>query len=115
MITLLVTGGRDYRDRQKVFETLDHYYTKIAKFHLIHGNAEGADMISALWAQERGVSVKAYPADWGRFKRRAGPIRNHEMLQEGKPDIVIAFPGGSGTAHMKEIARKAGVEVREIE
>lgn len=113
MKTILVCGGRNYADRAKVFKELN----AIKKpFHLIHGNAEGADMIAALWADQfgEGITVKAYPANWARWKRRAGPIRNWEMLQEGKPDLVIAFPGGTGTNHMKTIARDAGIEVREV-
>jgi hypothetical protein len=44
---------------------------------------------------------------------KAGPIRKQQMLDEGKPDLVVAFPGGRGTAHMVRIARAAGIEVIE--
>lgn len=60
------------------------------------------------------VPVIVYHADWNAHGRSAGPIRNAKMLAEGKPDLVVAFPGGKGTAHMVGIARKAGVPVVEM-
>jgi hypothetical protein len=52
-------------------------------------------------------------ADWKRFGRAAGPMRNERMLKEGRPDLVIAFPGRTGTAGMKALAREAGVMIIE--
>ena len=51
------------------------------------------------------------PADWKQYGRGAGPIRNREMLQYSEPDIVVAFPGGAGTADMIRAARTAGYPV----
>jgi hypothetical protein len=53
-------------------------------------------------------------ADWAGLGRKAGPLRNERMLHEGKPQLVVAAPGGRGTSHMTHIAREAGVEVIEI-
>lgn len=53
-------------------------------------------------------------ADWEDLGRKAGPIRNQRMLDDGRPELVVAFPGGPGTAHMCRIAREAGVEVIEV-
>jgi acyl-CoA synthetase (NDP forming) len=58
--------------------------------------------------------VTSFPANWKKHGKSAGPIRNQLMLDVGKPDLVIAFPGGSGTADMIRRARKAGVPVKEI-
>jgi hypothetical protein len=58
--------------------------------------------------------VETYEADWESHGRAAGPIRNAKMLIEGKPDYVIAFPGGYGTLDMKKKAIKAGLEVRDV-
>lgn len=67
-------------------------------------------------AQSQGYTVESYPADWKRYGRAAGPIRNRQMLEEGKPDLIIAFHSNlaesRGTANMVKIARKAGIEVR---
>jgi hypothetical protein len=63
------------------------------------------------WAIEAGIPVKPYPADWRLHGRAAGPIRNTLMLVEGRPDLVVAFPGGQGTADMTKKALRAGVKV----
>jgi UDP-N-acetylmuramoylalanine-D-glutamate ligase len=60
------------------------------------------------------IPVETYEADWDTHGKAAGPIRNKRMLDEGKPDLVVAFPGGRGTANMISQARKAGVEVIEV-
>jgi hypothetical protein len=66
-------------------------------------------------AKQAGLSIEVYPADWKKHGRSAGPIRNQHMLDVGKPNLVIAFPGGRGTADMMKRAEKAGIEVRRIE
>lgn len=108
---VLVCGGRGYEDRVSLFKVLDaaHYANPIEC--LIHGAARGADSLAADWALDRDVLCKAYPADWDRDGRAAGPIRNQRMLDEGKPHMVVAFPGGRGTADMIRRAEKAGVPV----
>ena len=60
------------------------------------------------------MAALAYPANWKKHGRAAGPIRNKQMLEEAKPDLVIAFPGGAGTANMVKQAREAGVKVEII-
>ncbi|RVT89267.1 DUF2493 domain-containing protein [Rhodovarius crocodyli] len=109
---VLVCGGRDYADRQRVFEVLDEYRDRAEV--LIDGGAEGADMLAEQWAMSRDVPMLTFRADWQRHGRAAGPIRNGQMLAQGKPTLVIAFPGGRGTADMVRQARTAGVPVREI-
>jgi hypothetical protein len=59
------------------------------------------------------VDELAFPADWERHGRKAGPIRNRTMLAVGKPDLVVAFPGRRGTEHMVAIARNANVPILE--
>jgi len=110
---VLVCGGRTYSDRDKVNETLDNLLPDIDI--LIHGGAQGADSLAREWAKERLISSVAYMADWKNLGRAAGPRRNELMLREGKPDVVIAFPGGRGTAHMIAIAKAAGVRIVEVE
>lgn len=78
---------------------------------LIHGAAKGADTLAGAWADFNNVPTEVYPADWHRYGRSAGAIRNEEMLERGQPHLVVAFPGGRGTAHMVQISREAGVPV----
>jgi hypothetical protein len=71
-------------------------------------------MLADPWAAINYVRTEVFPADWVRHGRAAGPVRNTRMLNDGEPDLVIAFPGGHGTADMVKQARAAGIEVREI-
>lgn len=107
----LVCGGRDYDDRDQLFRILDAAHVANPIVCLIHGAARGADSLAADWALDRDVLCNAYPADWDRDGKAAGPIRNQRMLDEGKPHIVIAFPGGRGTADMIRRAEKADIPV----
>jgi|SRR5579885_757659 len=111
MTRVLVCGGRDYGDRAVLFTALDRLHAEHRFTVLIAGGARGADTLAAEWARERGIPTEIYMADWKRQRRAAGPIRNERMLREGKPDLVVAFPGGKGTAGMVALARGAGVEV----
>lgn len=80
---------------------------------IIAGEARGFDEMAKTYAAVYKINYEGYPADWNKYGRRAGYVRNRQMLEEGKPDLVIAFPGGKGTAMMVEIAKKAGVKVDE--
>jgi predicted polyphosphate/ATP-dependent NAD kinase len=108
---ILVCGGRAYKDSTRVGEVLDAVAKKYEVTAVIQGEAAGADSLAAAWARRRGVLVVGFKADWSTHGRAAGPRRNQRMLNEGRPDAVIAFPGGSGTANMIRKARAAGLPV----
>lgn len=113
---ILVCGGRDYLDSQKVNEVLTPYMAPDARdLVIIQGDARGADGLAREWAKKHMIKCENFPAEWDKYGKRAGYIRNVQMLNEGKPDLVIAFPGGKGTAMMVNLAEKAGVEVVIIE
>lgn len=99
---VLVCGGRDYDDRDKVFSVLDGLKEKYGIDYVIEGGAKGADSIAKEWRQERGIIGATFKADWNKWGKRAGVIRNTSMLFAGNPDYVIAFPGGRGTENMLE-------------
>lgn len=82
---------------------------------LAQGGATGADAVARVWAHKNRVPVRTYEADWQAHDKAAGPMRNQRMLDEFKPDAVIAFPGGKGTADMVRRAKAAGVRVIEVE
>lgn len=111
---VLVCGGRHYSDEPALFNALDLENANIVIDFIINGGASGADNLSSAWARSRRVMYEEYMADWLRHGRSAGPIRNQRMIDEGKPDLVVAFPGGKGTADMVRRAKAAGIEVREI-
>lgn len=108
---ILVCGGRDYKDYATLFSVLDSKYLCTL---IIHGDARGADHLADEWARSRGISLAVFPANWKGHGKSAGPIRNRLMLDYMKPDLVVAFPGGRGTADMVKYARAMGVPVEEI-
>lgn len=103
---ILVCGGRFYRDNAVLCATLDNAHATRPVTAIMHGCSEGADVRAGLWALGKGIPVEEYPALWHKYGNRAGPMRNRQMLDEGKPDLVIAFPGGRGTADMVRQARR---------
>lgn len=119
---ILVCGGRDFatNDNWSEVQFLYHEMYAITDQHaiedlvIIHGAASGADNRAGEFARNLGIKEERYPAKWEEYGKRAGYIRNQQMLDNGKPDLVVAFPGGKGTAMMVDIAKKAGVKVIEV-
>lgn len=113
MTRVIVCGGRDYGNYDRAFQVLDDLHSRQPIDIVFHGNCRGADLVADAWARSRRVTVHPCPADWKRHGHRAGPIRNQNMLGH-KPDVVVAFPGGRGTADMVRRARAANVDVIEV-
>lgn len=111
---VLVCGGRDYNDYNRLDSLLTDMYDSGQITVIINGGARGADSMSSKWALKNNVPLEIYEANWDEHGRAAGPIRNQEMLDEGEPDLVIAFPGGNGTRDMVSRANKKGVKVLEV-
>ena len=111
---VLVCGGREFANRQMLTEALNRLHRERGVALIIAGGARGADTMAEWWAKTQNVPFDVYQADWTGLGRKAGPVRNQRMLDEGKPDLVVAFPGGRGTADMMRRAREAGVEVIEV-
>lgn len=108
---VIVTGGRDYADADLVNIVLDRLHHEARITWILEGGATEADRLAREWAYHHGVSVETFEADWRKHGKAAGPIRNRRMLDKGKPDMVVAFPGGRGTANMVDQAMKSGVVV----
>ena len=110
---VLVTGGRDYADKLRVWAALHEIEADTPISHLIEGGATGADAHARSWAlSTNGVQSVQCPANWGRYGAAAGPRRNAAMLGLS-PDLVMAFPGGRGTASMVRLAKASGFKVIE--
>lgn len=108
---VLVCGGRNYTDYEKLAAVLDELDLNERFTTLIEGGAKGADSLAKNWAVIRDIIVEEYKANWDTYGKSAGWIRNTEMLVKGKPDLVIAFPGGKGTHNMIRQATQAGIKV----
>ena len=108
---VLVCGGRDFSNRKKLFSVLNKIHRSKKISLLISGAARGADSLAEEWANENDVEKHIFPANWKKFGRKAGFIRNQQMLDEGNPDLVVAFTGGVGTDRMVQAACRQGYEV----
>lgn len=109
---ILICGSRYWYNMEIIKAALKEYPVNSI---IIHGDCRGADRVGGEAAGELGMEVEKYPADWNRYGPSAGPIRNAQMPKEGKPDIVLAFPGnryGSrGTSDMIKKARAQNISV----
>lgn len=127
---VLVTGGRTFQDRAWLWAGLNLLHTMSGGItELIEGGAPGADVRAGEWVrwmnEAAGVEIvklTIVEAEWERYskglkhgqKNPAGMIRNNEMAKL-RPDVVLATPGGNGTAHMVDVAKKAGLKVVYLE
>lgn len=109
---ILVCGDREWSDWEMILQELSVYPTDTV---IIEGEARGADRLAGQVAVELGFQVIRFPADWKKYGRGAGPIRNQQMLDEGRPDLIIAFHDdlehSRGTLDMVMKARKAGIQI----
>lgn len=113
---ILVCGGRDFQDKDYLFECLYNLYANNPHIELlIHGGARGADTLAGQWAETVGIKTVVYKAEWSTYGKAAGSIRNQLMLDSESPDVVLAFPGGNGTADMVRRSKSQGIEVIEFE
>lgn len=113
---VLVCGGRDFNDALTLGSWLGGIHKQRGITLLIEGGARGADFMAREFAKWSCIPTKTFEADWDRHGKAAGPIRNQQMLDEGRPDLVVAFPTkhSVGTYDMIAKAKKAGIEVLEI-
>lgn len=108
---ILVCGGRDFTNRDKLFKELDEIERDFKPITaVVHGDCRGADKFGGEWATARDKPVFPVPALWDVEGRAAGMIRNAKMLEQ-HPDIelLVAFEGGRGTQDMINKARGKGI------
>ena len=124
MTRVIIAGSRKFNDYQKMLLTLDrlgvHLINTIDPVEIVSGHARGADELGERFAEVYGYPLKIFPADWDKYGKAAGPIRNEQMAKyasEADRGILIAFPIGEsrGTRNMIEIAKRYGLEVEVIE
>jgi hypothetical protein len=112
-LRILITGDRDWIDAIPIIDMLKVAHPSTI---IIHGAAKGADKLAGIIAEHYGLKVLPYPAEWTKYGKPAGPIRNKQMIDEGKPDYVLAFhndiKNSKGTKNMIEQSLKAHIPVR---
>ena len=111
-VNIAITGGRDYQDEDHVWEVLDEAREMYGDFVLHVGDATGADEFARNWATFRNNDLKIYYAEWDKYGRAAGPIRNREIVKHA--DMLYAFPGGRGTKDCTNAAIEAGIGLKRV-
>ncbi len=101
MTKLIIAGSRHYNNYEHVEHAVDIFLatTGITPTEIVSGGARGVDALGERYAQERGIPLTRFPANWDEHGRAAGPIRNAEMATYA--DVLVAFSsGGRGTENM---------------
>jgi hypothetical protein len=116
MVRILITGSRTWDDEALIWASMRRVieaYPLGEQVTVVHGDAPGADSIAARCAIRDGHIVEAHPADWDRYSKRAGFIRNAEMVKLGA-DICLAFihNNSKGATMTADLAIKAGIPTR---
>jgi hypothetical protein len=112
---LLICGDRNWTNYQLILKTLRTIHETTPVECVIEGEQRGADLLGRQAAEELNITVLPFPANWTKYGRAAGPIRNQQMLNEGRPNSVVAFHSdlmsSKGTKSMVELSMKAGINV----
>lgn len=108
---VIIAGSRSFSDYQLLKENCKQILKSETDIEIVSGTANGADKLGERFANEFGYSIKEFPADWKKFGKSAGYIRNSEMADYG--DCLIAFWDGvsKGTKHMIDLAKKKNLKI----
>ncbi|QCI66986.1 DUF2493 domain-containing protein [Phreatobacter stygius] len=109
---VLICGGRHYDDAAAIRRELDRLHGGQPIGVLIHGGLAAIGNAAEAWAREHNVHVVRYPPNWTLLGNRAEARRNAFMLEDSRPDVLLAFPGGRDTADLVRLARVAATPVR---
>ena len=111
---LIVCGGVDFKDYNYLKTQLDRLIAYYENIRLVSGHARGADTLAEQYAAEKSMPIQVFPAEWKKYGKAAGPIRNRAMLEYAKEEtpVVAAFWNGKsrGTGNMLKQAKAAGAE-----
>lgn len=99
---LIIAGGRDYILSATDCINLNSLSRDLTIDEVVSGCARGTDLQGEIWAISLGIPIKRFPANWKKYGKQAGFMRNSEMAQYA--DGVVLFPGGKGTEHMRNAA-----------
>jgi hypothetical protein len=112
---VIVAGSREFNDYDFLKEKLDHLLAKkLEDFEIIivSGTAAGADKLGERYANESGFDIYRYPADWNKFGKSAGYLRNVQMAENADACVVFRVNNSKGSTHMINIANEKNLLVR---
>jgi hypothetical protein len=102
-------------ERERLADILNEFHAKEHFSTLICGNEGSAERLATQWANRNHIEIVVIHAGRQRKGFGATPERNERLLQEGRPDLIVAFPGGEMTRHMIDLAKSANIPVRLID
>ncbi len=102
---VIVAGSRSINDQELLYDCLNSFHKETPITHIVCGGARGADTLGKQWAEDNQIPVIMLEAQWDRYGKPAGMIRNREMGDLA--DYLIAFwdRKSPGTKHMIEYMR----------
>ena len=122
MTRIIIAGSRDFNDYYMVCMAMlnNPWFTTVKDVEIVSGGCRGADTLGERFARENNIKLTIFYADWDRYGKSAGPIRNEQMAKyasEANHGILIAFPLGEsrGTRNMIEVAKRYGLETHVYE
>lgn len=113
-MNILIAGDREWTNTNVIRNIIEELVNQYGQFTLIHGAAKGVDSLAAhIGKYTYHLPILSFPANWKRNGKGAGPIRNRQMLAEGKPDLVVVIhndlESSKGTRDMFYIAGVAKI------
>jgi hypothetical protein len=117
---LLIAGSREITDYEFIAARLDYLTAHITadedvRIEVVEGEAPGVDRLARRWGEERGYAVKPFPADWNGLGKKAGFVRNKQMVEYGPDGAILFWDGVSkGTNDTLNLVIEAGIEYRVV-
>jgi len=111
MAKVIVAGTRTFNDYDFLKVTLDNLLAGLQNIEIVSGGARGADSLGELYAMEKGYKITRFPADWNRYGKSAGYIRNEEMAKYADKCVVFWDGESRGSLHMINLAQKYNLDL----
>lgn len=113
---IIVAGGRDFKSYATLTREVNKYIqtNQVDDVIIVSGKAKGADSLGELYALQRGLPIKEFPANWDKHGKAAGPIRNVEMAEYATHCIVFWDGKSRGSKHMIDTAQAKGLPTKII-
>jgi hypothetical protein len=114
MFKLIVAGGRDFNDYDLLKSKLDKLLQNKTDVEIVCGKARGADSLGERYGKEMGYPIKEFPANWNKYGKSAGYIRNKEMAEYADGCVCFWDGKSKGTGHMIDLAKEKNLDLRVV-
>lgn len=111
---IIVAGSRDFNNYRLLEAKLDFFIPTDRQVQIVSGTAQGADQLGEKYAEKRSLSVQRFPADWGKYGKRAGYIRNDQMARYASHAVIFWDGSSKGTASMIELCKDYNLPYRVV-